>query len=669
MVLHGDSGTGKSSVLQAGLAPYLLANSHLPLTLTLRRRTICDELKQTILPQIATLPTYGQMSLRGFLHELQEAVGRKTLLVIMLDQFEVMFAKDAPEQRRRDDFEALADCLTDPTLRIRLLIAIRDDFFGKLTALESDGVRPFEHHYLLPYFSLEEARDIIVRPAAQEGIVYEEGLVDRILADFDVAAIVPSQLQIVVNTLVERLPKGQTQITRSIYDEAGGVGGILTNYLRSVKSELSTRDQPLFQLVLESLVGPDRRRQTKTISELSAELQALGHDASQLDVVIELLLRKRLILPVKIGEVSDAFAYEIVHDYIAEQIELSPEAQARRIARELITRRMIDYRKFGSLLTQDELATVGKHLPNLKLTEEESALIRKSQDDIRKKRITRIAAAAVAALVIALSLGLYLWSEARVAEQRIIAANTAQASVATATEALRQIGVAKQTQQAELATIEADRVRAEATRTAAELSAVRQAVVAARQSRVQTLASESSVRAALVLGPNIWIAHETLGQVSVRNTLTGKQLAAIELPAAPNALLFMNDQVWISDNTQIVAVDPVSRTVVFATELSAGDFARDGEMIWVSNHDGVTQFDPRSRQIVRTLRLPAGANRLVHDGQHLWAAGDRLPITSVIDTQAPEPRVVKGIPLDQGLYNMLFDGETIWATTARAARH
>lgn len=671
-VLHGDSGVGKTSILRAGLSPHLLANSHLPVLVTIRRRTICEEVKRTLLPDIDLVPLVSAMSLRGFLREIQDTVGPNTMVVLILDQFETIFSSAFSEQTRQSDFEELQECIADPTLDIRVIISIRDDMFGKLTGFESDIAKPYENHYLLPPPTLEEAREIIVRSADQAGITYEPELVDTILADFATEDIAPSQLQIVFGTLVDQLPHDQNQITTRQYTDAGRVSGILTNYLMAIKGQLVSDDREIAQAILECLVGSDRRRDAKTLSELREEITPLGFDANRLDGVLDYLLRKRIISPVQIGELADVYAFEIVHDYIAEQVEVSPEAQAKKVAHDLLARRVIDYRRFGSLLIPDELQTVQRQLVYLKLDEEEQSLVNKSKSEISKNRIRRRVIIAILILLPVALLLSFLQAEVRVAQQRIDHANTAVAiqrtadsEVVAATQALGALALAQETQQAELTTVQARSVSAQATQVSAEKDALLSSIVATRLSRAQTFDIGTDPAAALVLGARLWIAHGSTNHISVFDILDGSLLVTIPMPDQPNAFLYANGYVWISANTRVVTVDPTTLSIVdsFVIAGRAGDLAYDGSYIWISNEDGVTQWDPQDNLPIHKVFLPDGANKLEFDGRHLWVSSYRGTSLFVLDPESDQ--VVGEVFITEPVFDILFDGGTVWVTTDR----
>jgi streptogramin lyase len=669
-VVHGESGAGKSSLLQASLVPHLLANAYLPFYLTIRNRTLCDTLKNALLPEIDMLPILRGMQLRSFLHELQRTVGNNTLIVIIYDQFEVFFSNAFSAESRRADFEELRECVEDATLNLRVVLSIRDDMFAKLAELESNTVKPYENHFTLPFFTLEEARQIIIEPAKSVGISYQEGLVDTILNDFNSVFIPPSQLQIIFNTLVERLPDDLSEITESIYESAGRVSGILTNYLQEIKSQLPSKNRQIVQAILESLISTDQRREAKTPSELQEDISAFGFDVGLLDTTLDYLLAKRVISPVQIGELADAYAFEIVHDYIAEQVEITPEVQAKKIATELINRRLIDYQRFGSLLTADELRVVQTQITRLKLSDEARRLIQISTRAKLRRRSVQVAVIfLVLGLVFAATI-IYLTGQFTLAEERINAANTAvfirqQANndIATATYALNELAILQETQIANLATLDVRLDAAEDSRAIAERQSYLSSVVSSRLSRVYSLGVQSDPTAALVVNMNeLWIAHELSRNITIVDLSSGQVVLNLQMTEQPNSLIFVNDLVWVSANTLLVVIDPSNHRVIDEITIPgrAGDLAYDGLHIWISNEDGVTKWDPRTMEIVEHIPLPLGAYKLEFGAPNLWLSSYTDNLLSILDVQTST--ILSEFTLQHPVKEIYFDGETVWVT-------
>ena len=216
----GASGTGKSSVVKAGLLPRLL---------TAGDWTIVR------MPRLGEDPG-SQLAAA----EEQLAVGEgddnedddhHRLLVI--DQFEELYTQ-CPDPAVRDRFlDRLGRLLAGGDVRV--LLTLRSDFEPRLAAAPALGERLAGGRYLVPAFRSEELREIIEGPAQVKALWFEPAelvgeLVDEVMA-------MPGALPLLSFALAEmyrraRLRRRQTgatdrALTRGDYTAAGGVVGSL----------------------------------------------------------------------------------------------------------------------------------------------------------------------------------------------------------------------------------------------------------------------------------------------------------------------------------------------------------------------------------------------------------------------------------------------------------
>ena len=95
-------GYGKTSVLQAGVIPQLLANGHLPLLVSASGEPLETSVKKQLLPNIGDMEFIESMSLTEFVRRVSDQL-KGGFLVLLIDQYEDFF--DQP-QTFRDVFEA-----------------------------------------------------------------------------------------------------------------------------------------------------------------------------------------------------------------------------------------------------------------------------------------------------------------------------------------------------------------------------------------------------------------------------------------------------------------------------------------------------------------------------------------------------------------------------------
>ncbi len=364
-ILHAESGAGKTSLLQAGITPRLIADGHLPIHLRPYNSNPALALKRALLPELRDAPDLAAMSLREFLLRVTGLLEPEAQLYVLLDQFEEFFTE--LERDERTAFVAeLVDCVADPLLNVRWLLALRSEAFSNLANFEPGIRNPFENNWRLERLTRAEAEAVVAQPAARFGVTYEPDLMRLLLDDLDKDGVAPPQAQLVCQALYAERPPGAAVITRSLYDSLGGARGILQGHLeRVLRRDLPPEQRVAAQLMLEALVSSDVRRVLRTRDELAAELSLRHVPPETADAVLERLLESRLLRIQESGSAGEKVAYELAHDYLATQIEVSPEGRGRKAAQELLVRELLSFKLHGTRLHPRALEVIGAHVDSL----------------------------------------------------------------------------------------------------------------------------------------------------------------------------------------------------------------------------------------------------------------------------------------------------------------
>ncbi len=232
----GPSGSGKSSVVRAGLVPALRAGA-IPgsenwfVTTMVPGARPFDEL-EAALTRIAAAPP-GPLSEimaaepQGIRRAARLAVPDDDAdVVLVIDQFEELFTQVEGAQRQRF-LDGLLEAVRHPRGRLRVVLTIRADFWDRplrhgplATLLEEAAVT-------VGPMSANELREAIVGPVSEQGLEYELGLVERILVEVvDQPGALPL-LQYALTALFDTNVSGLIQA--QAYDDMGGVAGALAN--------------------------------------------------------------------------------------------------------------------------------------------------------------------------------------------------------------------------------------------------------------------------------------------------------------------------------------------------------------------------------------------------------------------------------------------------------
>lgn len=207
--LVGASGSGKSSVVLAGLAPRLsaeggwrssyfrigtepdknpfaaVAGALEPLT---GQRTLTSRLKEV--DELAVTLASGETSLKGLIAQCRRSNPGKRILLIG-DQFEEVFTLVSDDAIRERFISALIDAFPDParnaTPDVCLVLTLRADFYGAALQHRPLADKLQDRIANLGPMTRDELRDAIIKPAAQleASVTFEAGLVDTLLDDVE----------------------------------------------------------------------------------------------------------------------------------------------------------------------------------------------------------------------------------------------------------------------------------------------------------------------------------------------------------------------------------------------------------------------------------------------------------------------------------------------------
>jgi len=281
----GASGSGKSSVIRAGLVPALRRGEDRKqvwdVALLRPGRDPLQALAAALLPPDPDLSEYrriaelrdhaellasGKVPLSDVVERILEKQPGTSRVLLVVDQAEELFTlTETVEHRRR-----FVELLLDATRRVPLTVALtlRGDFYGR--ALEDRVLADRLDHAVVnlgPMTRNELAR-AIREPAEKVRLGFEDGLVERILTDVGNA---PGNLP-----LIEFLLEGLWQqraggcLTHRAYDALGGISGAIARRADNEFGRLTAEQQAAARRFLVRLVTPgEGREDTRAVAEVT----------------------------------------------------------------------------------------------------------------------------------------------------------------------------------------------------------------------------------------------------------------------------------------------------------------------------------------------------------------------------------------------------------------
>lgn len=276
----GPSGSGKSSVVRAGLIPAVRAGSisgsdHWPVALFSPRADPTAELAHQLrqLADGVSGPDVERDQASSLVgpdeaRRLADLIcGDSGGMLMVIDQFEELFTLS--QRRAQERFLETLAAVVDPTAsRVRAVMAMRADFYGICATFPWLANRITANQVLVGPMSLADLKHVIEQPALRAGLRLEDGLADAVLQD---AGSELAALPLVSHAMAEtwRRRDGDT-LTLAGYREAGGVAGSISQTADSLyESVFDDAEKQACRRLMLRLVTPgegtsDSRRRLQT---------------------------------------------------------------------------------------------------------------------------------------------------------------------------------------------------------------------------------------------------------------------------------------------------------------------------------------------------------------------------------------------------------------------
>ncbi|WP_232224167.1 nSTAND1 domain-containing NTPase [Mastigocladopsis repens] len=187
-VVLGASGTGKSSLVKAGLIPYLKHQPHWQILSPMRPgesplRALNNTLAQENLPgvSITSLSTEQKVDTLSARIATWCQLNPQSNLVLVIDQTEELLTLCLNDQERETFLNFLAQKVAKYSSRLRIILTLRSDFEPQLrnSALEPYWQRA---RFIVPAMTREELRSCIEEPASARVMYFEpHSLVDNLI--------------------------------------------------------------------------------------------------------------------------------------------------------------------------------------------------------------------------------------------------------------------------------------------------------------------------------------------------------------------------------------------------------------------------------------------------------------------------------------------------------
>lgn len=418
--LFGESGTGKTSLVNAGLIPSFKKEGFVVISVrcldepikrvreqlfkTLKEKNVSAEL----IEELAATNTFAHLII-----QLKSIVENENLnLIIIIDQFEEIFTRSREVEREHLSKGIIETLVLSPLKgKLYFLLSLREDYIGELWDwahlynLEDAWI----HQYRIKRLNEKEAFEAIVQPLHKLGIKADNKFVLQLISELKNIGdglIYPPYLQIVCAELFEEYKnqnsssKPSIDFGQNLYKGTDTAENIIADYLsQSMLKDLTEKEKIHAQNILDLLTGSEGLRAFLNVEDICRYLAITNANAQH---VIEHLVKKKIVHPVI--EEDKVIGYELVHDFLSRKFfdKLGAEAQKAKTTIDIFRKAFREWKQHEVLASKDRLEILFPNLKQLILNDEEWAFLIKSSfsvywhfenkwiDQIEKEKLSRI---------------------------------------------------------------------------------------------------------------------------------------------------------------------------------------------------------------------------------------------------------------------------------------
>lgn len=317
VVLFAKTGTGKTSLINAGVRPKLEELDYSTLYVRVKQDPT-ESIRRALIENKWLSEEPAECFLAKQLEDVAKKLNRP--IVLFIDQFEEFFIYTLKENydKAKNFIFNVAEVYRNRESGVHFVFSLREEFFVEMDIFRDEipSIFHYESNLRLRWFDKKQAKEAIVGPLQQFGVKIEESLVEQLINDLtDDYMIEPARLQIVCDS-IWRI-KSKRRISLSKYKKRFvNVEKLLDCRLEEdIENNLNNEEIELFEKLLPELSTKQGTKYIREIDELNKTLK------------IENNLLKDLVNKLeKIGLIKESLRFEgyyieWISDYLAERTD------------------------------------------------------------------------------------------------------------------------------------------------------------------------------------------------------------------------------------------------------------------------------------------------------------------------------------------------------------
>jgi len=412
LLVYGVSGSGKSSLINCGLANKFQETDWLPFEIR-RGNNIIESMasavkKASITKQPGEIITGSQFrkSVRSLYLDNYKPI------FFIFDQFEELFIFGSKDEKK--DFIQVIKALMDSDIQCRFIFVMREEYMAGITEFERYLPTIFANRVRIEKMPHLNAMEAINGPCKVVNINLEDNFSETLLEKISPESedVELTYLQVYLDKIFRLAQSEKTNgsseilFTLSLIQKIGNVSDILGSFL---DEQISLLDDPATALtILKAFVSIKGTRKQMNPEEVTEFALTLGKQitGSVLQEIIQKFIQLRIL-----RDKDQNGRYELRHDTLAIKIYEKITLVEKEILEihQLIENAFNSWQKRGVLLSADDLKYIGPYESHLYLSKEFSAFIEKSKKELIRVKRRRRNFATVAAMVLLLILSGFTW--------------------------------------------------------------------------------------------------------------------------------------------------------------------------------------------------------------------------------------------------------------------
>jgi WD40 repeat protein len=405
LFIYGESGTGKSSLINCGLANKFKDTDWLPVNV---RRG--DNINTSVINELEKLTITKVHNLNGSFSKNLLKYTRSVYLdyfkpiYFIFDQFEELYLMGTKSEWK--EFVAGIKSLADRDLQVHFIFIIRAEYLHFMSEFEEELPEIFNNKLRVEKITRLKAKECIEGPCKIFDIKLDDQFIDLLFDQLspDRNEIELTYLQVYLDrvyklALQEKGDQTGLIFSKELLDDIGMVSDVLSDFLDEQLESMPDKETTL--TILKAFVTVDGTKRQVSMADVLSFSKSLGKRVEQVkaEKVISELLERRIL-----KELPDQEKFELRHDALAQKIFEKITTREKELieVRQFLEYGLIEYKKRGYVLNDRDMAYVQPHLEVLNLEGDLKQFVAESQKSVQKKQRTRKRVIGIVSLIVIL---------------------------------------------------------------------------------------------------------------------------------------------------------------------------------------------------------------------------------------------------------------------------